>query len=380
MAKYFLLLLVLILGEATSTQSRSLRSCNQVYNVIDYGAVGDGDTDDTQAFKDAWKDVCKSSSCSVPIIQVPSGKSFLLQPLTFNGECKPDQIIFQIDGTMKAPSDPSDWKCQEHRYCNQWITFDEVDNLTIRGSGTMDGQGSTWWERHSSCKDHKHRDRRVCGRKPTGLVISNSQNVHLEGLTFKDSPQMHMAFERSEWVYASNLTIQAPGDSPNTDGIHLQHAKNIFIDYSRIMTGDDCISIGDGSSQINITRIACGPGHGISIGSLGIDGENETVEDIHVSDVVFTETTNGARIKTWQSSAVEISNIRFENIYGTSHRKPAVHIACSKSVPCTDIVLSNVHLEAADDGDDDGDEPSTYCANVQGHARGHVFPPLTCLS
>ena len=48
MAKYFLLLLVLILGEATSTQSRSLRSCNQVYNVIDYGAVGDGDTDDTQ--------------------------------------------------------------------------------------------------------------------------------------------------------------------------------------------------------------------------------------------------------------------------------------------------------------------------------------------
>jgi len=49
---------------------------------------------------------------------------------------------------------------------------------------------------------------------------------------------MHMAFERSEWVYASNLTIQAPGDSPNTDGIHLQHAKNIFIDYSRIMTGE----------------------------------------------------------------------------------------------------------------------------------------------
>ena len=45
MAKYFLLLLVSILAAATSTQSRS---CNQVYSVIDYGAVGDGDTDDTQ--------------------------------------------------------------------------------------------------------------------------------------------------------------------------------------------------------------------------------------------------------------------------------------------------------------------------------------------
>ncbi|KAJ6673029.1 hypothetical protein OIU79_024637, partial [Salix purpurea] len=234
MAKYLLLLLVSILGAATSTPSRS---CNQVYSVIDYGAVGDGDTDDTQAFKDAWKDVCKSSSCS-PIIQVPGGKTFLLQPLTFNGECKPDQIIFQVDGTIKAPSDPNDWKCHGNKYCKQWITFDEVANLVIRGSGTVDGRGSTWWERHSSCKGHKHKDKR-------------------------DSPQMHIAFDRAEWVHASNLTVQAPGDSPNTDGIHLQHAKHIFIDHSRIMTGDDCISIGDGSSQINISRIACGPGHGI---------------------------------------------------------------------------------------------------------------------
>ncbi|KAJ6970656.1 polygalacturonase [Populus alba x Populus x berolinensis] len=182
----------------------------------------------------------------------------------------------------------------------------------IRGSGTVDGQGSTWWERRSSCKDHK------------GLVISHSQNVHLEGLTFKDSPQMHMAFERSERVHASNLTIQAPGDSPNTDGIHLQHARNIFIDHSRIMTGDDCISIGHGSSHINITRIACGPGHGISIGSLGIDGENETVEDVHVSDVVFTETTNGARIKTWQGGKGFARNVVFENIRSEGARNPII--------------------------------------------------------
>ncbi|KAJ6374412.1 hypothetical protein OIU78_030016 [Salix suchowensis] len=337
MAKYLLLLLVSILGAATSTPSRS---CNQVYSVIDYGAVGDGDTDDTQAFKDAWKDVCKSSSCS-PIIQVPGGKTFLLQPLTFNGECKPDQIIFQVLNLITPSMErlrhrviPMTGTAMEINIVSNGSPFDEVANLVIRGSGTVDGRGSTWWERHSSCK------------------------------------------------------------------------------------GDDCISIGDGSSQINISRIACGPGHGISIGSLGIDGENETVEDVHVSFVVFTETTNGARIKTWQggkgfarnivfenirsegarnpiiidqyycdhkhctehSSAVKISNIRYENIYGTSRRKPTVHIACSKAVPCTDILLNNIHLEAVDDDDDDGDEPSAFCSNVQGHAMGHVFPPLPCLS
>lgn len=37
-----------------------------------------------------------------------------------------------------------------------------------------------------------------------------------------------------------------------------------------------------------------------SIGSLGKHGANDEVEYIDISDVVFTNTTNGARIKTWQ--------------------------------------------------------------------------------
>ena len=70
-----------------------------------------------------------------------------------------------------------------------------------------------------------------------GFVIENSNNVHIDGLTFVDSPQMHIAFERSTWVHATSLTIQAPEDSPNTDGIHIQQSQNIIIDNIRIATG-----------------------------------------------------------------------------------------------------------------------------------------------
>jgi hypothetical protein len=70
-----------------------------------------------------------------------------------------------------------------------------------------------------------------------GFVIENSNNVHIDGLTFVDSPKMHIAFERSTWVHATSLTIQAPEDSPNTDGIHIQHSQNIIIDNIRIGTG-----------------------------------------------------------------------------------------------------------------------------------------------
>ncbi|ERN04813.1 hypothetical protein AMTR_s00146p00011810, partial [Amborella trichopoda] len=64
--------------------------------------------------------------------------------------------------------------------------------------------------------------------------------------------------------------------------------------------GDDCISIGDGTYDVNASKITCGPGHGISIGSLGKDGTRSTAEMIHVKDSFFIGTKNGARIKTWQ--------------------------------------------------------------------------------
>lgn len=59
------------------------------------------------------------------------------------------------------------------------------------------------------------------------------------------------------------LKINAPSWSPNTDGIHIQSSSGITISNSAIMTGDDCISVGPGTKNLWIERIACGPGHGI---------------------------------------------------------------------------------------------------------------------
>lgn len=104
------------------------------------------------------------------------------------------------------------------------------------------------------------------------------------------------------------------------------------------LTGDDCVSIGDHTSNIVVSYVKCSPGHGIrsallqtryfksndfrvfvfsshppvvfesSIGSLGRSGNFVQVENIHVTQVYLQGTTNGARIKTWQ---VPNENLKF---------------------------------------------------------------------
>ncbi|KAE9451851.1 hypothetical protein C3L33_16248, partial [Rhododendron williamsianum] len=76
-------------------------------------------------------------------------------------------------------------------------------------------------------------------------------------------------------------------------------SSGVTVLNSRIATGDDCISIGPGSSNLWIENVACGPGHGISIGSLGWELQEPGVQNVTVKTVTFTSTSNGVRIKTW---------------------------------------------------------------------------------
>lgn len=64
--------------------------------------------------------------------------------------------------------------------------------------------------------------------------------------------------------------------------------------------GDDCISIQTGCSNVYVHNVNCGPGHGISIGSLGKDNTRACVSNITVRDVNIHDSMNGVRIKTWQ--------------------------------------------------------------------------------
>ncbi|KAK9008192.1 hypothetical protein V6N11_075094 [Hibiscus sabdariffa] len=78
-------------------------------------------------------------------------------------------------------------------------------------------------------------------------------------------------------------------------------------------------------------RIYRGPGHGVSIGSLGKDNSADIVTKVVLDTALLRETTNGVRIETWQTSAVQTNQVMYRNISWTTESKEAMKFACSET-------------------------------------------------
>ncbi|KAH8507143.1 hypothetical protein H0E87_009597 [Populus deltoides] len=387
-----------------------IQSIARVYNVLSFGAVGDGVTDDTQAFKMAWDTACLQNEST--ILLAPDDYSFMIEPTIFTGPCK-TSLVFQIDGTIMPPDGPESWPSKMNK--RQWLVFYRINGMSMRGGGVIDGRGEKWW--NLPCKPHKGINGTTlpgpCD-SPVAIRFFTSSNLTVQGLRVKNSPQFHFRFDNCQNVIVQMLSIKSPAQSPNTDGIHIENTYNVQIHNSVVSNGDDCVSIGAGCHNVDIKNITCGPSHGISIGSLGIRNSRACVSNITVTDSVIKYSDNGVRIKTWQggygsvskitfhnihmetvrnpiiidqyycqtrnctnqTSAVYISDILYTNIKGTYDiRSPPLHLACSDSVPCTNLRLSEIELLPAHGQF----MANPFCWNAYGAMQNLTIPPVSCL-
>ncbi|KAF7851383.1 hypothetical protein BT93_L4054 [Corymbia citriodora subsp. variegata] len=364
------------------------------YNVVSLGAKADGKTDSSKAFLSAWASACGSTSAAT--VYVPQGR-FLVRSASFNGPCKNSAITVRIDGTLVAPSDYN-----VNGNVGNWIVLMHVTGVSVIG-GTLDGQGTRLW----ACKNSG----KSCPTGATNLKITNSQNILVSGLRSLNSQMFHIVINACQDVKMQGVKVSASGTSPNTDGIHIGASTGVTILNSKIGTGDDCVSIGPGSNNLWIQNIACGPGHGISIGSLGKDQQEDGVQNVTVKTVTFTGTQNGVRIKSWarpsnsfarnilfqhvimnnvqnpiiidqnycpdsgcpsQASGVRVSDVTYQDIHGTSATEVAVKFDCSSKYPCTGIRMQDVKLIYQNQ------VATASCTHAGGSASG-MEQPSSCL-
>ncbi|KAF7806934.1 polygalacturonase-like [Senna tora] len=354
-----------------------------IFDIRKYGASPNRDI--TQALKNAWKDACASTRAAKILFPAITYK---LAQVDLRGPCKAP-IEVQVNGELRAPANPD--KLDGNA---QWVKFTYINFFTLSGGGIFDGQGPTAWKQND-CGKNKN-----CKKLSMNFGFGFLNNSIVRDITSKDSKNFHVNVLGCNNMTFVNFKITAPATSLNTDGIHIGRSSDIKVISSSIATGDDCISLGDGSRHINIFNVTCGPGHGISVGSLGKYTNEDPVEGLIVRNCTFKNTDNGVRIKTWPGtpgattvsdlhyeditmvnvrnpilieqdycpynqcsrqtpSKVKISKVTFKKIKGTSASPIGVTLVCSSGVPCERTQLSDIDLTF------NGAPTTAKCVNVR---------------
>ncbi|KAF5462455.1 hypothetical protein F2P56_018460, partial [Juglans regia] len=388
-----LALLSCVAAESTDHRRGLSGAGSNVFDVTSYGAKADGHKDNVQAFMKAWVAACKSGGPAKLLI--PKG-TFVTGPVVFAGPCKGSMTV-EVQGTIQATSDVSEYSSPE------WFSFENLNGLLLNGGGTFDGQGATVWK-YNDCKQNSN-----CQILPASIKFYIVNNAEIRGITSLNSKAFHTHVVNCQNFTAHDLNIIAPFNSPNTDGMHISRSSLVTVSNTKIGTGDDCISIGQGATHVTISNVTCGPGHGISVGSLGKYNNEKDVSGIRVTHCTLKSTTNGVRIKTWPGSPpsqasdisfeditmdsvknpividqkygshtsapskVKISNVRFKNIRGTSTSPVAVSLGCSSLVPCTGVQLTDIDLQYKDI-DGKGKSISSSCLNAKITCGGKQNP------
>ncbi len=295
---------------ATSLFLSSCHHTSGIFNILDYGANGDGKTLNTKAFNAAISE-CNQNGGG--IVEVPAGKfvSGSIQLLS-NVIIRLDAGSSIIGSTDIKQYFTSDKPIFNEDYSSYGLIY-AVDavNIGIEGTGEIFGNGTFFMSPNDKPHVGGDFDRKftrqgekfmpdgstfedgpvLCPNRPSVLVLfERCENIHLCDITLKDSPFWTVRIGNCDNAVVSGISILNNMLIPNSDGIHCTDSRNVRISDCNIVAGDDAIIVSGlgsepapGDSAFNSVSKAIGNRTGIA-------------ENVTVTNCVLSSRSAGVRI------------------------------------------------------------------------------------
>ncbi|MBR1576491.1 MAG: glycoside hydrolase family 28 protein [Bacteroidales bacterium] len=247
---------------------------DRTVSLGDYGAVGDGITDNTAAFEKAVASLTRQGGGH---LVVPAG-IFLTGPIVLK-----DRIDLHLERNAMILLSPDKTAHLSKGKVVPGISASKRKDVSITGEGIIDGNGQ-WWR---GVKRGKVSDVEwnaflrmggtvsVDGKLwyPFGLdaypdiagtaEAQEKMRVHMvrfmdcervlvQGVTLQNSPKFHLIPQRCEDVVVEGVTVRCPWNAQNGDGIDISQCRRVLVTRCHVDVGDDgiCMKGGAGAAAL----------------------------------------------------------------------------------------------------------------------------------
>ena len=289
------------------------------YDILSFGAKGDGVTDDAMAIQKA---IDRCSAEGGGIVLLPRNHVFLSGPIELKNQV---ELHLEATATLKANPDEGIYRLSafgENRGEGMlWLWAKDAENISITGKGTIHGNGIAFMGAElGDSYELKPLADQTFDPRPHVLTLTNVTNLTIRDVTIKEGAYWTVHLIGCNEAVIDGINLLNNLKIRNGDGIDLDHSKNVRIANCHITSGDDCICLKNRR-------------------------EFEQYGSCH--DIVVTNCVMSSRscaIKIGSENMDSIYNVVFDNCIITGSNR-GLGIQNRDEGTVTDVVFSNIQLD-----------------------------------
>lgn len=306
MTKFIYILFLLVLSLSSYAQ--------RIYNVVDYGAVGNKIADDAKAIQQAI-DECSANGGGTVLL--PANHTFMSGPL-----CLKSNVNLHLEATAVLLANPDEGIYKLSAFGENrgegmmWIYANGADNISITGKGTIHGNGIAFMGKELD-DSYELKPVTTFDPRPHVLTLTDVKNLTIRDITIRDGAYWTVHLIGCDGAVIDGISLLNNLKIRNGDGIDLDHSRNVRISNCHITSGDDCICL---KNRREFEQY--GPCHGITVTNcvmtsrscaIKIGSENmDSIYNVVFDNCVITRSNRGLGIQNRDEGTV--TDVMFSNI------------------------------------------------------------------